>query len=204
MRPTNVIPTCRPVPNKTAFNSFRSALHIESLNCSPPPRPLPAATSIFKITSSRFAEVNPSNKGSHNVVHPLLHSLSNARKKTFNQHEHALVKKTTHTAHTIRPVPDHNLPHAPGHAPCLAPVQCPKVQNYSKLTFMSNRSAKRKHNVKLTVDVIVNTERFALCTPRVHRDAKRRNQKFPNATVPVSPAFPLNGKHVNVVLALRF
>ena len=39
---------------------------------------------------------------------------------------------------------------------------------------------------------------------RVHRDAKRRNQKLPNATVPVSPAFPLNGKHVNVWLALRF
>ena len=71
------------------------------------------------------------------------------------------------------------------------------------LSSKSNRSSTRKENVKLGVGFFFD-EKGLHRALRVHRDAKRRHQSFPNATVPVSHAFPLNGKHVHVLLAFRF
>ena len=141
------------------------------------------------------------------MIHPLLHSHSNTHNETCEQHEKALVKETTHTAHTVRPAPHHNLhTHSLTRLVSPAPAHCPKVKNDRKLTFKGNQSAERHimQNLAWTT--------FLLAKKSLHRALRAyiamprgAIQSSPNAAAPVSPiTFPLKSKHVNVLLACGF
>ena len=58
-----------------------------------------------------------------------------------------------------------------------APAHCPRVKNYSVLSSESNRSWKRKRNVKLGVGVLIREKRPAPCTPRTSRCSRKFGQR---------------------------